>query len=255
MPEVAFGRRLALLARHWGLLAPPLAWSRRWLTRLLLQGPGVRTLDLGCGDGYYTLAAARRGESAVGLSNDPEGLRRASETRDLLRLTTEQADFRCEDLRTWRPSPEEQYDQVLLLAVLEHLLDDAGLLQRVHTALKPNGLLFACTPNRACGLRDGRAHITRDEVGRHVRHGYTFEQLEAILGRCGYEAVDRRGFAWLGTQTMARLQHALPLPSSAVAILRVLLLPVWRPLALLLDLLPTDEPYLILVIARKAAPA
>jgi SAM-dependent methyltransferase len=255
MEDLRAGSRLELLARRWGLLDPPFAYSRRWVSRLFLHGPDVRTLDLGCGEGYFTLAAARLGGYALGISNDPRALGRATGVRDLMGVPAERAEFRNADLRTWRPGPGEQYDQILLLSVLEHVQDDAGLLRRAHSALKPDGLLFVSAPNRACGLREKRPHVIREETGGHLRHGYTFEQLEALLACCGYEAVDRRGLGWLGTQTLAQLERSLAFSRLARAAGRVLLFPLAKPMAGLLDLMPVGEPYLVLITARKAESA
>ncbi|MBM3498007.1 MAG: class I SAM-dependent methyltransferase [Armatimonadetes bacterium] len=253
MPELPIGHRLILLSRRWGLAVSPLARSRRWVSRLFLGGLGTCTLDLGCGDGHYALAAARRGGRVLGVSNDPRALERAAQLRDFCGLAPDQVEFQCADLRAWQPAPDEQYDQILLLAVTEHLLDDAGLLRRVRPALKPDGLLFVSAPNRACGLQEKRVHVAREETGRHVRHGYTFEQLEALLARCGYEPVDRRGFGWFGTQATMRAEWALSLPSPVLVAVRVLGFLLWRLLTAVLDRVPVREPYLLMVIARKAA--
>jgi SAM-dependent methyltransferase len=251
MAETQRGCRWVILARRLSSATLPLGRTRRWVTRLLLQGPGIRTLDLGCGDGHYALAAARRGGYALGISNDHEALARAEAARDALGLSPRQAEFRCEDLRTWTAPPGEPFDQILLLAVLEHLLDDAGLLRRAHAALKPDGLLLVSVPNRACGLGERRARVTRHESGGHVRHGYTFEQLEGLLECCGFQPVDRRGMGWLGAQVVAGLLRALPGQGRFASALRVLLYPIWAPVAFLLDRIPTPEPYLILVVARR----
>jgi SAM-dependent methyltransferase len=252
MAEVPPGRRWIALARRLCSATLPLGRTRRWVTRLFLQGPDVRTLDLGCGDGHYTLAAARRGGYALGISNDPEALARAEVARDALGLTSRLVEFRCEDLRTWTAPPGEPFDQILLLGVLEHLADDAGLLRRAHAALKPDGLLFVSTPNGACGLHERRTGPTREESEGHVRPGYAFGQLEALLERCGFQPVDRRGMGWLGAQAMATVLRALPFRGRLQCAARVLLFPLWAPFAFLLDRIPTREPSLILVVARRS---
>jgi SAM-dependent methyltransferase len=252
-PEMAMGQRLALLARYHGFLEIPIVFSRRWMTRLFLAGPEVRTLDLGCGEGRLTLAAARGGGYALGISNNREALQRGMQTRELVGLPPERAEFRCADLRTWQPAPDEQYDQVFLFNVLEHLLDDASLLRRARSVLKPNGLLFVSAPNRAASLRERCSHVSRHENGWHVRHGYTFEQMEELLGRCGLEAVDRRGVGWGGSQALWRLTRDLPLPRPLRGIVRAAVCIALRPVAWIVDWVPVGEPYYILVKARRTA--
>jgi 2-polyprenyl-3-methyl-5-hydroxy-6-metoxy-1,4-benzoquinol methylase len=44
---------------------------------LAAVGPGTRLLDLGCGDGRFVIAAARRGAEAAGIDIDPERIAEA----------------------------------------------------------------------------------------------------------------------------------------------------------------------------------
>ena len=57
--------------------------------------------------------------------------------------------------------------------------------------------------------------MTRVEDGWHVRNGYTFEQLEAILDECGFEPIDRYRYGTLGSRAVIWVQHtALPVAGS-----------------------------------------
>jgi SAM-dependent methyltransferase len=231
----------------------PAAHSRRWLPRLFLEGDGLRTLDLGCGNGYYTIAAAKRGGHALGVSFDERALQGAIEMRDFMGLSAAQVEFEYADLRTYELPTEPVYDQIIAFEVVEHLLHPEDLLRRAHRALKADGLLYISVPNRNHGIREHTPHISRREQGWHVWHGYTFEQLERMLVSCGYDPADRRGLGWLGTQAMDWFIRTLGRSTHAQLVLSIVLYPIWRPLALLLDLLPTAEPRLLLVVARKRA--
>lgn len=59
-------------ARTWPFWAPSQADAVEAALDLADVGPGVRLLDLGCGDGQVLLAAARRGASVAGVEADAD---------------------------------------------------------------------------------------------------------------------------------------------------------------------------------------
>src|SRR5215213_2730298 len=71
---------------------------RYGLRRRFLRGPAVTTLDVGCGKGALTLAAAERGGRVLGISNQPEFLRRAERFRDQLGISPERCEFMALDV-------------------------------------------------------------------------------------------------------------------------------------------------------------
>ena len=108
----------------------------RWLKRHLLPGP-LRTLDAGCGSGAFTLYAARIGNEAVGVSFDPEQVRKAKSRAALLRAPG--ARFLVGDLRTLDrlAGALGVFDQIILCETIEHIQDDEKLVRDVAALLRP----------------------------------------------------------------------------------------------------------------------
>ncbi|HUP03534.1 MAG TPA: methyltransferase domain-containing protein [Bryobacteraceae bacterium] len=91
---------------------------------------GVRCLDVGCHEGYYSVAMARKGACEVrGVDVREENLRKArfvAETLVLSNLSYERAN--CEDLS---PETHGTYDLCLFLGLLYHLENPMAALRRV----------------------------------------------------------------------------------------------------------------------------
>lgn len=66
-------------ARTWPFWAPSQAESVEAALDLAGVGPGVRVLDLGCGDGQVLVAAARRGATVAGVEADADLVAEARE--------------------------------------------------------------------------------------------------------------------------------------------------------------------------------
>ncbi|MFP5578929.1 MAG: methyltransferase domain-containing protein [Acidimicrobiia bacterium] len=82
-------------ARTWPFWAPSQAEAVEAALDLADVGPGVRLLDLGCGDGQVLLAAARRGAAVAGVEADAD---LAAEAAEHLAEAGVEADVREGDL-------------------------------------------------------------------------------------------------------------------------------------------------------------
>lgn len=128
-----------------------LGWYHSWaLARLPASGGTL--LDIGCADGRFVYAAARRGLDARGIDHSgrliDEGNRRYGGDR-LSRASIEEL-----------VGAAQRFDVVTLFEVIEHVPDPADLLRRARSLLNPGGLLFVSTPNRA-GYPPAPAHLDR----------------------------------------------------------------------------------------------
>jgi SAM-dependent methyltransferase len=104
-------------------------------------------------------------------------------------------------------SLSERYDAAWLPAILEHLYEPAPVLQRVHAALVPGGLVFIDVPNE-CGLWQRVGNLYMALRGRrwavnlsptfppfHVV-GFCPRSLRLLLARCGFEVLSLRTHRW-----------------------------------------------------------
>lgn len=109
-----------------------------WLVlhSMLQDVRGKRVLDLGCGFGWFCRFAAGEGAACVhGVDVSEKMLERARRETDDSRIIYERA-----DLESYAP-PARAFDLAYSSLAFHYIADLAGLLRRVHAALRPGGAL------------------------------------------------------------------------------------------------------------------
>jgi SAM-dependent methyltransferase len=106
-----------------------------------LKSRGVRVLDLGCNEGFFCEAIARRLDAAyvLGIDSNEEYVERA-------RTRFPQFDFRHQ---TWWQVDEGEFDVILFLSAVHYEKDQAGLFKVLSRKLRPGGVLIL-----ECGIAD-----------------------------------------------------------------------------------------------------
>lgn len=137
---------------------------------------GARLLDVGCGTGALCAALSKRGFDAYGV--DPHAL--------AMGLDPERFSVGGADSLPW---PEESFDMVCALDVLEHV-DDRAAASDLWRVLKPGGLLLVSVP----GYR--WLWSERDVVAGHLRR-YTRAELNAVLKDVGFQVERRFGYQFV----------------------------------------------------------
>jgi len=103
-------------------------------------------LDLGCGGGFYSLAAVKKGAGDITLLDIlPQCVKAAKinlNSGSNLEPNGVVADA------TALPFKGESFDFVICVDVIEHILEDQKLLQEIERVLKTNGLLVLSTQNQ-----------------------------------------------------------------------------------------------------------
>lgn len=144
-------------------------------------------LDLGCAFGFSTRLLKRRGYDATGVDASAvyiERARRADPTGVYLQ---------CDATRI--PLPDQSFDGVLFLDVLEHLPDERGAVEEIARLLRPGGTLTLSVPYKGplawldslnlyarLVQRTGRGRFPPEiaATGRH-RH-YSVRDVKVLLG-------------------------------------------------------------------------
>jgi SAM-dependent methyltransferase len=163
----------------------------RWLkARLPVTANRERLLDVGCGTGAFTIGAALRGYSAIGLSWDDRNQRTAQQRATICRAAS--AAFDVLDVRALdeREDLREAFDAVVCLECIEHILDDRKLMGDMARCLKPGGRLLLTTPYFFYPpiTSECLGPFQTVENGGHVRRGYGSAMLKELCEDAGLVA-------------------------------------------------------------------
>ena len=135
---------------------------------------GLRCLDLGSDNGVVSLLLRRAGGrwASADLTEEAVAAIRALVGTDV-HLT--------DGVRL--PFPDAEFDRVVVVDMLEHVVDDGRLVSEISRVTRPGGLLVVNTPHlKRSALRRLRHALGQtDEKHGHRRPGYTAEGLRALL--------------------------------------------------------------------------
>jgi len=120
--------------------------KNRFESAVKLVVSGNRLLEIGCGTGNVLLTVRPQFKECVATELSTPRVEQLSKTFandpdvQILRHNVE-----TEKL----PFPDEYFDTVLMIAIVEHLVDSIAALREIHRVLKNKGRLFINTPNIA----------------------------------------------------------------------------------------------------------
>ena len=155
--------------------------SRKIEITLVEHNPRDKIIDLGCGDGSFTLQVAQKVgiTNIVGLDIDERNVAQALSSRIIVSIG---------DLNQSLPFQESYFDGVIASHVIEHLNDTDNFLKEIFRILKSGGYLILATPNLASWhniiLLSLGKQPTVAEVSDHVLVG-TWSPRQKSLGRVG----------------------------------------------------------------------
>lgn len=161
------------------------------LRRLLPNLPQGRLLDIGCGLGYL-MEALGQGFTRIGMDYDIHSLR-ANRERGLKNMIRGDA--------TRLPFKEQSMDVIICSEVLEHLPDgmDEGALAELARVLRPGGRLLVTVPSleglRATSALRNLGHDDPCGGEYHYRHGYAWQDIEAMINRIPQLSIRERHYA------------------------------------------------------------
>ncbi|CAD5951750.1 hypothetical protein PCC9214_02599 [Planktothrix tepida] len=155
--------------KHWWFVARR-SIIEQVLKRLNLP-KDAEIFEAGCGTGGNLALLSRYGQ-VYGMELDEDARTFAST------LQIGKIEPGC--LPNHLPFPDQKFDLIVLLDVLEHLQEDQASLQALSTKLKPSGYLLITVPAFPW------LWTKRDELLHHKRR-YTLENLRFIVSSAGYK--------------------------------------------------------------------
>ena len=156
-------------------LVPGRSWAA-WARALGLLMPAVDVADLGCGEGYLTLEAARWARRVVAVDRSKDVLERGkalAARRKLKNITWKRGDL--EKL----PIADASIDVALLSQALHHADHPERAVAEAHRILRPGGRVLVLD------LREHEEAWVRSKLGDRWL-GFSEDKLEALLGGAGF---------------------------------------------------------------------
>lgn len=165
------------------------------LTLLQHYCPNGAVLDAGCGNGAFCkrLSEQRSDLQIFGYDLESEGIRIARQHVRDAKLSVFSG---YDDVRKHF---QRQFEAVVSLEVIEHLLYPRAFLRRIHEALAPDGILVLSTPyhgylkNLALAVT-GKLdeHFTALWDGGHIKF-WSRRTCTTMLDECGFELISFQG--------------------------------------------------------------
>ena len=191
--------------RHW------LKAHLKKMMRMLDLESTDQFIDLGCGEGYFTLPLSRQAAHSVGVDFAATALKVVKEQPGYEQRKLSLVIASGESI----PLADASVDKLLCNHILEHVLDDDTVMQEVHRIVRPCGLVLIGVPlelgpqirfvlflRRLFFPRARQLQLERARPGRlvpelvghssHVRF-YSFQALHHLLARNGLRVLRTEG--------------------------------------------------------------
>lgn len=203
-----------------------LMFLRQWyvereLKNLFSQNKNeIKMLDAGTGFGQYSYFCLRKFPNFKIHSTDIETHHiEASKYFFSKTKYSGRIDFSISDLT--KINFESEFDFILSVDVMEHILDDRTVFQNFHRALKPNGLVLINTPS-IYGGSDTDSENDESFIGEHARNGYSVEEITEKLENANIK-VEKITFTY-GKIGMIAWRFGIKIPMKLLSISKIFFL-------------------------------
>jgi SAM-dependent methyltransferase len=162
-------------------------------------------LDAGSGNGYFSWLAYGSGARVLSVNIDQKQVEKAREF--LLRhKKADPARLRFMHCNLYNlPKELGHFDEIICFEVLEHLRHDRDVIREFYRLLRPGGFLHVCCPY-SLHPRHQAEVLDVNELGGHVRAGYTERDYRALLEPIGFQILDVVG---IGTPSVYHADQML----------------------------------------------
>lgn len=168
--------------------------------RYITNWQGLRALDVGCGGGFSCEFMAARGVSVFGIDQSQKCIDAAAQHAHSSGFPI---DYRC-GVAEHLPYPNQSFDVVVCVDVLEHVEDVKRVIAEISRILKPSGLFFFDTINRNFKSRLVMIWLMENILGEIERGVHDWDKfitpLEAteLLSQHSFDQIEIKGFDLFG---------------------------------------------------------
>jgi 2-polyprenyl-3-methyl-5-hydroxy-6-metoxy-1,4-benzoquinol methylase len=147
----------------WARLGRPAEYGSYGVTKRLgkidqaLSLEGMRLLDLGCGNGSYTVGLSQRAAWTCGLDMQFDLLRSVPASIPRVQGDGERLPFK-----------EQSFDCITMIEVLEHTRRDTSVLEECRRVLRGGGKLLLFVPNKLYPFESHPSHLGGLTLGTNV---------------------------------------------------------------------------------------
>lgn len=118
-----------------------------WIFEQIQPHLGNNVLEVGCGNGNFTVFLAQQCDRVLAVDLDSEFIKLAkARLGDFPQVELMTADVTNWDTTTGDGDIDQKFDTIILLDVLEHIADDVAMLQKLFSLLQPQGKLILKVP-------------------------------------------------------------------------------------------------------------
>jgi len=164
------------------------AWHiKKILKRLYKKNEKLEIFDAGMGFGQYTYFMAKRFPESNILAVDVKEEQVDDCKYFFMKRKLDKVKFKIEDLT--KISYENEFDFILSVDVMEHLVEDELVFSNFSKALKKGGKLLINTPSNLGG---SDAHSDEDEsfIEEHARNGYGKDEIINKVTKAGLKVTE-----------------------------------------------------------------
>lgn len=222
-----------LLLRAWHIKREVRNWRKT-------VGEGSkRILDAGSGFGQYTyfMSCMNKQWNIKGVDVKQEQIDDCNQFFG--KTGKKQVSFAYADL-TKLEEPENTYDMILSVDVMEHILEDEQVFRNFHHTMKPGGMLLISTPSDKGGSDvHEHDHEGSSFIDEHVRDGYNIEEIQQKLKRAGFNSTQAKYSYGAPGKISWRLSMKYPILMLNTSKIFFILLPIYylitMPFSLILN--------------------
>ncbi|MBF0452134.1 MAG: class I SAM-dependent methyltransferase [Candidatus Magnetomorum sp.] len=154
--------------------------------------PGF-TLDAGCGTGAYSIFLAERGHTVKAFDASPFAIRKLRE------YSGKGVNIQAEINTVENFYSSEQFDNILAIEVMEHIVSDRSAIKKYYSLLKAGGTMVISVPATPF------LYSLSDQFSGHYRR-YSYKNFRSLITSAGFKhfQITRYGFPVLFLYSLIR---------------------------------------------------